>query len=203
MPQQYPYGLVNDRYKKKLYVDTGMNYTEVKARIIEPYTSPQQQPRSKEIQIINAPSHFHGTGFSSYKLSLTLLFNDKQTYADYLAFSGWTHKFYDEKGSIYLGALESIKATPKVASTKYKVEITLLLVKKDKYDEKDRFEFTDIKGHWAETEIAEMANLGLVTVMATDGAMVLNFRPNAYITRAEFVAFLNRTRRFIEQVLRE
>lgn len=203
MPQQYPYGNADDRYKKKLFVDTGMTFMEVEARIIEPYSSPQPQPRAKEIQVINAPSAFHQTGFGSYKVSLSLLFNTKQAYADYMVFSGWTHKFYDEKGSIYLGALESVKATPKEATTKYKVDITLLLIKKDKYDEKDRFEFTDIKGHWAEKEIGEMANLGLVTVTATDGEMVLNFRPNAYITRAEFISFLNRTRRFIERVLRE
>lgn len=203
MSQQYPFGDANERYKKKLFVDTGMEYVQVNARIIEPYTPPTPQPKVQELEIINAPSHFHQMGISSYKCTLNLLFNDKKSYNDYLMYCGWTHKFYDEKGHIYLGALDSIKPKAVEASRRYKVEITLILVKKDLYDRKDRFHFQDIDGHWAEDEIKEMANLGLITVITKDGQPVLYFRPNAYVTRAEFVAFLNRTRRFIERVIRE
>lgn len=208
MSQQYPFGNANDKYKKKLFVDTGQGFMEVKARIIEPYTSPSPQFNSKEIRIINAPSHFHATGISSYKVTLNLLFDTKQDYHDYLIYAGFTHKFYDEKGHIYLGAVESLKADPVEATRRYKVEVTLTLIKKDAYDDKDRFEFQDLvdpdgNPHWAKQDIEEMANLGLIAVITRDGHPVIYFRPNDYITRAEFIAFLNRTRRLVERAIRE
>lgn len=203
MTQQYPFGNANDRYKKRLFVETGLNWMEVNAKIVEPYSSPTPQYNNKEIKMINAPSHLQGMGISSYQVRMGLLFPDKQSFADYVAFSGWTHKFYDEKGSIYLGSVTSIKSKAVEASTRYKVEIDLIMVKKDQYDDQDRFEFQDIEGHWAQNDIEEMSNLGLVTVITRDGQPVLYFRPNDYITRAEFITFLNRTRRLMEQILRE
>jgi len=208
MSQQYPFGNSNDKYKKKLFVDTGAGYVEVKARIIEPYTPPTPQHKVKEIELINAPSHFHETGISSYKASLTLLFYDKSSYNDYLAYVGWTHKFYDEKGSIFLGTVDSVKPEVKVASTMYKLEIELILIKKDEYDRQNRFQFQDLvatdgTSHWAKADIEEMANLGLVTVITVNGEPVIYFRPEDFITRAEFIVFLNRTRRLLERIIRE
>jgi hypothetical protein len=208
MPSQNPFGSSNEKYRKKLFVDTGMNFVEVKCRVIEPYSPPTPQPKMKELQVVNAPSHFHQMGISSYKAKLTLLFNTKQDYVDYIAFCGWTHKFYDERGAIYLGSLESINPQAKQASTRYLVEVNLILIKKDAYDQQDRFEYQDLDGqtdnpHWAYNDITEMSNAGLVSLVNKDGSPVLYFRPNAYITRAEFIVFLNRTRRFIERVVRE
>lgn len=208
MPQQYTFGSANDRYKKKLFVDTGMNFVEVKARIVEPYSPPAPSPRIKELRILNAPSHFHMTGIASYVTSFTLLFKDKQSYAEYLVYCGWTHKFYDERGAMYLGAVSSIKPTAREASSKYTVDVTLVLVKKDAYEEENRFEFQDLVNangspHWAKQDIEEMSNLGLVSVLERDGEPILYFRPDAYITRAEYVTFLMRTKRFIERVVRE
>jgi hypothetical protein len=203
MPQQYVFGSPNDKYKKKLFVDTGTSFMEVKARIVEPYTPPTPQFNVKELKIVNAPSHIQNMGISSYKATLTLLFNDKQSYSEYLMWCGWTHKFYDEKGSIYLGSVENMKVSIHEAERRYLVEIDLVLVKKDVYKEKDRFEFQDISGHWAEQDIREMANLGLITVITRDGQPVLYFRPNAYITRAEFITFLNRTRRLLDKIIQE
>lgn len=210
MPAQYPFGSANDKYKKKLFVDTGPTFVEVRAKVIEPYSPPSPNPNFRELKIIHAPSHFHQMGISSYKSTMTLLFPDKQSYVEYLMFCGWTHKFYDEHGAIYLGALDS---SPKVraveANKRYVVEISLTLIKKDAYDEENRFEFIDLDDestgnpHWAKSDIVEMANLGLISVLEADGSPVLYFRPNAYITRAEFVAFLNRTRRFIVNAIRE
>ncbi|MEK3838202.1 S-layer homology domain-containing protein [Paenibacillus sp. FSL R7-0128] len=213
MPAQYPFGTVNDRYKKRLFVESGLSFTEVDAKIIEPYAPPSPQLSLKEIKILNAPSHFHQMGISSYKVHLNLLFKDKEAYNNYLTYCGWTHKFYDERGVLYLGSLESI--TPTIVwlnneldsnldqNRGYKCVVELVLIKKDKYDQKHRFEYQDTAGHWAETDIEEMADAGLVTVVYADGTPVLYFRPNGYITRAEFVSFLNRTRRFVERVLRE
>lgn len=209
MPQQRPLGSSNDKYKKKLFVDTGMSFVPVGARIIEPYSPPAPNLSVRELKILHAPSHFHQMGVSSYKCSFTLLFNDKQSYADYLVFCGWNHKFYDERGAIYIGVVDTMKPTAREANRRYTVEITMTLIKKDMYDEDNRFEFIDLQAegtevpHWSKTNVEEMANLGLIAILERDGTPVLYFRPDAYITRAEFVTFLNRTKKFIEQVIRE
>lgn len=203
MPMQYPYGSPNDKYKLKLFVDTGFNFVEVEARIIEPYTPPTPQPNMKEIKIVNAPSHFHQMGVSSYKCTLNLLFKDKRSYHNYLMWVGWTHKFYDEQGHIYLGAVESIKPATAEASSKYKVEVNLILIKKDALDAPNRFQYQDIQGHWAQKYIEDMANSGIVAVITADNQPVLYFRPNDFCTRAEFITMLNRTRRLLEHVIGE
>jgi hypothetical protein len=128
-------------------------------------------------------------------------------------YCGWTHKFYDEKGHIFVGSLEAISPAgtfkyngldvSQDRNKGYKVDVQFIFVKKDGYDRKHRFEFQDIEGHWAENEISEMSDLGLISVITRDGYPVIYFRPNAYITRAEFIAYLNRTRRFIERIIRE
>jgi hypothetical protein len=203
MSQQYVHGNANDKYKKKLFVDTGMEYVEVNCKVVEPYSPPAPQPKVKELQIINAPSHIHNLGIASYKCTLTLLFPDKQSYNDYLMHCGWTHKYYDEKGHIYLGSVDGLRPKPVEANKRYVVEITLVLIKKDAYDASNRFQYQDINGHWGQVDIEEMSNDGLVAVIAKNGDPVLYFRPNDYVTRAEYITFLNRTRRFIERIVRE
>ncbi|RAT97917.1 S-layer homology domain-containing protein [Brevibacillus sp. Leaf182] len=203
MTQQYAFGTANQRYKKKLFVDTGFEFMEVNARLIEPYSPPSPQPSLREIKIINAPSHIHHSGFSSYQCSLTLLFPDKESYNQYLSYAGWTHKFYDEKGSIFLGSAESITPHVLEAGRRYSVTVDLILIKKDSIERESRFQFQDIEGHWAQKNIEEMADLGLITVITRDGKPVIYFRPNDFVTRAEFIAFLNRTRRLVERMIRE
>ncbi|WP_127544969.1 S-layer homology domain-containing protein [Paenibacillus amylolyticus] len=51
--------------------------------------------------------------------------------------------------------------------------------------------FTDIKGHWAETSIKKAAELGLVEGY-TDGT----YKPSANVTRAEFAAMLARATKY-------
>lgn len=48
-------------------------------------------------------------------------------------------------------------------------------------------QFTDIKGHWAEKEINDWVSKGLASGYE-DGT----FRPNNFVTRVEFVTFVNR-----------
>ncbi len=193
----------NERYKRKLFISTGYDFIEVKGRIIEPYAPPTPQLKNQEIKVINAPSHFQQLGIASYKCSLTLLFYDKESYSDYMQFIGWTHKYYDEKGNIYLGSVESVKVATKEANTKYAIEITMSLVKKDRIDTKLEIPFQDISGQWFEKDVIEMAQFGLVQMVNIDGTPVLYFKPNAYVTRAEFITFLNRTRRLLDKILRE
>lgn len=203
MSQQNPYSNADERHRKKLFVDAGFGFVDVKARVINPYERPAPQPNLKEIKIINAPSHFHQMGLSSYKGTLNLLFDSREDYHDYLAYCDSTHKFYDELGNIFLGSLEGMKAEPVEASSRYKVECTFCFIRKDTYDREHRFEFQDIEGHWAQTDIEQMADAGIITVVSNDGNPVLYFQPNDYTTRAAFVSFLNRTRRLIERYVRE
>lgn len=203
MTQQLLFDNANERYKRKLFISTGYDFIEVKARIIEPYAPPTPQLKNQEIKVINAPSHFQHLGISSYKCSLTLLFYDKESYADYVQYVGWTHKFYDEKGNIYLGSVDSVKVVTKEANTKYAIEITMSLVKKDRIDTKLDVPFQDIQNTWFEKDVIEMAQFGLVQLVNIDGTPVLYFKPNNIVTRAEFITFLNRTRRLLDKIIRE
>lgn len=193
----------NHRYKKRLFVDVGMTFEEVNARIIEPYSPPAPVPKIARLDIINGPSHIHHSGISVYKTSFSLLFPNRRSYVEYMTYVGSTHKFYDERGQIFIGTVEDIKARSVEANKRYVLDVSMILVKKDQYDKKDFFQFQDIEGHWAEEQISEMANLGILSVTTIEGEPVLYFRPNDFTTRGEFVAMLNRTRRLLEKVLRE
>lgn len=193
----------NHKYKKRLFVDVGMTFEEVNARIIEPYSPPAPIPKIARLDIINGPSHIHHSGISVYKTSFSLLFPNRRSYVEYMTYVGSTHKFYDERGQIFIGTVEDIKARSVEANKRYVLDVSMILVKKDQYDKKDFFQFQDIEGHWAEEQISEMANLGILSVTTIEGEPVLYFRPNDFVTRGEFVAMLNRTRRLLEKVLRE
>lgn len=207
MSQQYVYGKASDKYKKRLFVDNGVQYQEVKARIIEPYGSPVPQTSVKELKIINAPSHIQSFTPSSYKVTIVLLFESKPAYSEYMPFVGFGHKFYDEKGSIYMGAVESIKSTPVEANKRYKVELSLALVKKDMYDyeRRDAHEFQDLyvdDGSVDPDKVAEMARLGIVDTYDKMGNPILYFYPRDICTRAELASMLMRTKRVIERMVR-
>ncbi len=207
MSRQKPYvnPLDDDKhkYKKRLFVDVGMEFKEVDAHIVEPYTPPSPVPKVAKIDILDGPSHLHHSGISAYKSTFGLLFLDRRSYVEYMSYIGGAHKFYDERGQIYIGTVDDVKPRAVEASTRYLLDITLILIKKDQYDKKDFFQFQDIQGHWAEEQISEMANLGTLSVTTVEGDPVLYFRPNDFTTRAEFVAMLNRTRRLLEKILRE
>lgn len=193
----------NQKYKKTLFVDVGLTFEKVNAKIIEPYVPPTPIPKVARLDITNGPSHIHHSGIAVYKTSFSLLFPDRRSYVEYIAYVGGTHKFYDERGQIYIGTVEDVKPRAVEANRRYILDVSLILVKKDQYDRKDFFKFQDIEGHWAEKDISEMANLGILAVTTVDGEPVLYFRPNDFVTRGEFIALLNRTRRLLEKMLRE
>lgn len=190
------------KYKKKLFVQDGLAFSEVDARVVEPYTPPTPITNIARLDVNNGPSHIHHGGVAAYKISFGLLFPDRMSYVTYMANISNVHKFYDERGQIFTGVAEEVK--PRVVETnrRYLVDISLLVIKKDSYDLKDFYEFQDIEGHWAESQIAEMSNLGLLAVITKDGDPVLSFRPNDVISRAEFLTILNRTRRYLERMIR-
>ena len=192
----------NQKYKKILFVDIGMTFEKVNARIIEPYSPPAPIPKVARLDILDGPSHIHHSGIAVYKTSFSLLFPDRRSYVEYMTYVGSTHKFYDERGQIFVGTVEDIKPRAIEANRRYVLDVSLILVKRINMIRKI-FQFQDIEGHWAEDQISEMANLGILAVTTIDGEPVLYFRPNDFATRGEFVAMLNRTRRLLEKVLRE
>lgn len=205
MPQQSPHGSSNDKYKRKLFVDNGFEYQEVKARIIEPYTNPTPQANTKEIKLINAPSYIQSMAVSSYKTTLTLMFESKLDYSEYMTFIGWGHKFYDERGVIYLGSVESVKTTSVEANRRYKVEVSLILIKKDQQDRhKKELHFQDVsKDIWYYPDLEEMTRLGIITTYDQQGQPVIYFRPGAMLNRAEMASIIMRTKRILENMIRE
>lgn len=205
MTQRNAQNDANRKYTKKLMVDIGYKYVLVRARIIEPYGSPIPQPSTKEIKLINAPSHIQQMGLSSYKVTLTLLFEDKNSYAEYVSYAGWGHKFYDEKGSVYVGALESIKTKSVEANRRYKVEVSLILIKKSRYDKEGveiHFQDADKSADYYE-DLEDLANLGIIDAYEENGDPVLYFNISSRLSRAEFATMIMRTKRILEQMLRE
>lgn len=190
------------KYKKKLFVQDGLTFNEVTARVVEPYSPPTPIVNVARLDVGGGPSHIHHGGVAAYKVTFGLLFPDRVSYVTYMANISNLQKFYDERGQIFTGVVEDVK--PRVVETnrRYLVDVNLLMIKKDAYDLKDFYEFQDIEGHWAESQIAEMANLGLLSVMTKDGDPVLQFRPNDVISRAEFLSIVNRTRRYLERMIR-
>lgn len=206
MSQQRPYVNFwddNKKYVKTLFVDVGTTFEKVNARVVEPYMPPTPMPKVAKIDILEGPSHLHHSGIAAYKSSFTLLFPNRRAYIEYMIYVGSMHKFYDERGQIFVGVVEDVKPRAVEANRRYLLDIALILIKKDQYDKKDFFKFQDIEGHWAEGQISELANLGILSVITIEGEPVLYFRPDDYITRGEFVAMLNRTRRLLEKILRE
>lgn len=209
MSRQRPFVQMEDdsmeqgqKYKKTLFVREGLTFNEVRGRVVEPYTPPTPVISVAKLDVSGGPSHIHHGGVGVYKITFSLLFSDRMGYVTYMSNIQNVHKFYDERGQIFTGTPEDVKPRVVEANRRYIVDITMIAIKKDAYDLKDVFEFQDIEGHWAEDQIREMANLGLLSVVTRDGDPVLNFRPNDLITRGEYIAILNRTRRLLETSLR-
>lgn len=209
MSRQRPYVQPSDDsmeqghiYKKTLFVREGLAFSEVRGRVIEPYSPPTPAINVAKLDVSGGPSHIHHGGVGVYKIVFSLLFTDRMSYVTYMANVQNLHKFYDERGQIFTGAPEDVKPRVVEANRGYVVDVTMVAIKKDAYDLTDVFDFQDIEGHWAEEQIREMTNLGLLSVVTNDGDPVLSFRPNDLITRGEFIAILNRTRRLLETSLR-
>ena len=139
--------------------DSDEQVTMAIGRIVEEYTPPSPSMKFVELRIANAPAHIHSTGKSSYKIGLRILFPDKILFNDFMFFSGNTFKYYDEKGSVYLGAIEgdiSIKRSE--GGTVYDVSFTLRAVKKDIDDLLEEIKYTDLNnGTKIRTKINNLA----------------------------------------------
>ncbi len=216
MSQQDIHKTAKDGFKRRLFIETGVGYRTIAntsgfdetgskriGRIVEEYLPPRPSLRTNEIKLLNAPSVIHGSGRLAYRIGLRVLFPDQETYHAFLFYAANPLKFYDENGGIYTGALaESPEITRVEAGQRYDVKLALIAVKKEDYEQEGKCEFTDIDGTDKEQDIREMAYAGLITQMDRNGNYVYNFRPEALVTRAECTAFLNRTLKYIERVLR-
>ncbi|MFF2017229.1 S-layer homology domain-containing protein [Paenibacillus sp. NPDC058177] len=191
-------------YKKKLFYDNGKQFTEVKARLIKEYKPPTPALKTHVNQTLASSAGLIQSGTSHYSASLTLLFYSKKEYADWLQYIGSQHKYYDEKGTIYVGIVtgEPDIKTAEMES-KYIVTIGMSLVRKQEFEYKYMTEFIDIDNHWARQYIDEMQQLGIVaTNWDADGDSVLYFRPDEAATRAESVTLLMRTYRYVDKLMR-
>lgn len=203
MSQQSPMHNEDMTYKKSLFYDNGVRYVPVRAKAIQEYKPPSPILKSNVHQTVKSSAALVQNGTSHYATTLTLLFYSKKEYADWLQFIGSEHKYYDEKGSIYVGIVDGeINIQPVAQETKYIITVNLVLVRKQEFEFRHKAPFIDIDKHWAKTYIDEMQKRGLVAVYGYDGQPVQYFRPNDSLTRAEGTAFLVRTYKYIDKILR-
>lgn len=203
MSQQKPYRNEDDKYKKKLFYDNGLRFVEVKGKMTNDYTPPTPVMMSHANQAIQSSAGLVQRGTSYYTVTITLLFYSKKEYADWLQYIGSTHKFYDEKGSIFLGVVHGdIDIKTVEQESKYLVTVPFIMIKKQDFEFRHKAPFIDIEGHWAEKYIDEMQQRGLISVYDSAGEEVQYFRPEVHLTRAEAVTFLTRTYKYIDKLLR-
>jgi len=145
---------------RRLFVETGFGYKEVAnsspntddngklifPRIVEEYIPPSPSFNVSELKVANGPSRIHSTGKSSYRISLRLIFPDKVAYSEFLFYSSYNFKFYDERGGVYIGAIQdTIESLRVEGGLRYDVRFVLTGVKKDVDDRLEKVQFTDLE----------------------------------------------------------
>ena len=203
MTQQSPYRSEEAIYKKRLFYDNGIRFVEVKAKLINEYKPPAPSLKSHVNETLSSSAGLVNRGTSHYTASLTLLFYSKKEYADWLSFISSEHKYYDEKGTIYLGI---VTGEPDIRTaemeTKYIITVNMTFIRKQDHEYRYRNQFIDLKDHWASSFIEEMEQRGIVTVTEDEGDSIPYFRPNQACTRAEGITFIMRSYRYLDRILR-
>lgn len=203
MTMQDPSHFEDGYYKRKLFYDNGIRFIEVKARQINEYKPPTPVMKSTATEHIMSSAGLVSQGTSHYTATLTMLFYSKQDYAEWLQYIGSQHKYYDEKGTIYLGV---VSGEPNIQTaefeSKYIISVGLLLVRKQEMDDRDEYNFVDIDDHWAKQYILEMRQRGLIAQYWNDGDGVQYFRPEDKLIRSEMAALVVRTHKYLDRILR-
>ncbi len=190
-------------YRKRLFYDNGIRFKEVKARLIQEYKPPTPVMKTNVNTVLQGASGLVGQGTSHYTATVSMLFYSKEDYACWLHFIGAEHKYYDEKGAIFVGLISGEPAVQTAEQeTKYMVSINLILIRKQEFEFRKKAPFLDTSGHWAEKYIDEMQQRGLLSTYDTDGQEIQLFRPDSILTRAEGTALLTRAYRYIDRLLR-
>ena len=203
MSQQKPYMSEDDVYKKRLFYDNGIRYVEVAGKIVSDYKPPTPVMKSHANQTLQSQSGLVQSGTAHYQVTLTLLFYSKKEYADWLQNIGSQHKYYDEKGSIYVGVVDGqpdIKVLE--SNTKYMVSLALLMNRKSEFETRSTESYIDTAGHWAEQYIDDMKERNLISVYDYNGAFVQYYRAEDMLTRAEAASMVMRSFKYLEKKLR-
>lgn len=203
MAQQKPNKTNDDVFKRKLFYDNGIRFVEVKGRLTGEYKPPTPVLKSHVNTTIQSSAGLVSLGTSHYVTALQFLFYSKDEFADWLQYIGAEHKYYDEKGTIYVGVVNGdvdIKSVEQ--ESKYLVTVNLILIRKQDFEFRHQYPFIDIENHWAKTYIDEMQQRGLISTYASDGTPVQYFQPEVWVTRAQTTAFMVRTYKYIEKILR-
>ncbi len=147
MTQQSPNKSEDVIYKKRLFYDNGIRFVEVKAKFISEYKPPAPTLKSHVNETFSYSAGLVNRGTSHYTAALTLLFYSKKEYADWLSFIGSEHKYYDEKGTIYLGV---VTGKPDIQTaemeTKYIIQVQMSLIRKQGDEYRCKSQFMDLNG---------------------------------------------------------
>ncbi|MGG1263852.1 S-layer homology domain-containing protein [Brevibacillus laterosporus] len=203
MTQQNTYNSEDNVYKKRIFYDNGLKFVEVKGRIVMDYKPPTPVMKSHANSTIQSPSGLIQGGTAHYTMTLTMLFYSKKEFADWLQFIGAEHRFYDEKGSIYTGIVNGEPDIRTVEQeSKYLVSVNFLLVRKSEFEFRHQAPYVDLGGHWSEQYVTDLQEKGLITVYDYNGDAIQYFRPEEHLIRSEAAAFLLRTFRHLDKLLR-
>jgi hypothetical protein len=203
MTQQNTYFSEDNVYKRRLMYDNGLRFVECKGRQVMDYKPPTPVMKSNSNQVLQGSAGLVQGGTSHYLVSITLLFYSKKEYADWIQFIGSEHRYYDEKGTIYVGIVNGepdIKTAEQ--ESKYIVSVNFLMIRKQEFEFRHRSPYVDISNHWSEQYIKDMQERGLIAVYDYNGDEVQYFRPEDHLLRAEGAAFVMRSFRLIDKLLR-
>ena len=193
----------DNNYKKKLFYHNGIGFKEVRCRFTSEYEPPSPFIKSGINVNLQGSAGLVGKGTSYYTSTIQMLFYSKEDMATWLQYVGSRHKFYDEKGTIYIGVVtESPDIETIQQETKYLVSVTLTLIKKQDFQIEREHSFVDIDGHWAKEYINEMQRLGVINTSDGNGQGVMYFKPEEKGTRAHMTAFITRAYRHMDRILR-
>lgn len=203
MAQQKPNKTNDDVFKRKLFYDNGIKFVQVRGRLTGEYKPPTPVLKSSINTNLQSSAGMVSQGTAYYTTTLQFLFYSKEEYADWLQFIGAEHKYYDEKGTIYVGVVNGdLDLRTEEFETKYIVSVNLNLIRKQDFEFRHQYPYIDIEDHWAETYIDEMQQRGLIATYDTDGTPVQYFQPEVWITRAQTTTYMTRTYKHIEKILR-
>lgn len=203
MTQQNTFYSEDNVYKRRLFYDNGLRFVEVKGRMVNDYKPPTPVMKSHANSVLQSSAGLVQGGTSHYVLTVTLLFYSKKEYADWIQYIGAEHKYYDEKGSVYVGIANGEPDIKTVEQeTKYLVSVGFLMIRKQEFEYRHQSPFIDMGGHWAESYASDLQEKGIIAVYDYNGDPVQYFKPEEHLKRSEGAAFLLRSFRLLDKLLR-
>lgn len=203
MSQIQPSWTADNEYKKKLFYHDGIGFKQVRCRFTSEYDAPTPLLKTGINMNLQGSAGLIGKGTSYYTIGLKMLFYSKEDMAKWMQYVGSEHKFYDEKGTIFLGVISESPTVETIQQeSKYLVQITITAIKKQDFQIEREHSFTDISGNWAEQYINEMQRIGVINITDASGQGTLYFNPEGLGTRAHMVSFITRTYRHMDRILR-